>query len=57
MATTTVGVATMKSAQISKPGAAFEIVEREIPKPGRSKCASRCRPAAFATATYSPKRG
>jgi D-arabinose 1-dehydrogenase-like Zn-dependent alcohol dehydrogenase len=34
MATTTVGVATMKSAQISKPGAAFEVVEREIPKPG-----------------------
>ena len=34
MATTTVGVATMKSARISKPGAAFEIVEREIPKPG-----------------------
>jgi len=26
-------VATMKAAQISKPGAAFEIVEREIPEP------------------------
>jgi D-arabinose 1-dehydrogenase-like Zn-dependent alcohol dehydrogenase len=26
-------VATMKAAQISKPGAAFEIVEREIPQP------------------------
>jgi len=26
-------VATMKSAQISKPGSAFEIVEREIPEP------------------------
>jgi len=34
MATTTVGVATMKVAAISKPGADFEIVEREIPKPG-----------------------
>ena len=33
MATTTVAVATMKAAQIAKPGAAFEIVEREIPKP------------------------
>jgi len=31
---TTVAVATMKVAQISKPGAGFEIVEREIPKPG-----------------------
>ena len=34
MATTTGGVATMKSAQVSKPGGAFEVVEREIPKPG-----------------------
>ncbi len=34
MATTTVAVATMKVAQISKPGAGFQIVEREIPKPG-----------------------
>src|SRR5882724_6999385 len=31
---TTVAVATMKVAQISKPGAGFEIVEREIPEPG-----------------------
>ncbi len=37
MATTTVGVATMKSAQISKPGAAFSVVEREIPKPGANQ--------------------
>ena len=28
-------VAPMKAAQISKPGADFEIVEREIPEPGR----------------------
>jgi D-arabinose 1-dehydrogenase-like Zn-dependent alcohol dehydrogenase len=34
MATTRVAVAPMKSAQISKAGGDFEIVEREIPKPG-----------------------
>ena len=34
MATTRVGIAPMKAAQISKPGGDFEIVEREIPKPG-----------------------
>ncbi len=34
MATTRVSVAPMKSVQISKPGGDFEIVEREIPKPG-----------------------
>jgi D-arabinose 1-dehydrogenase-like Zn-dependent alcohol dehydrogenase len=33
MATTTVAVATMKVAAISKPGAAFEIIDREIPNP------------------------
>jgi D-arabinose 1-dehydrogenase-like Zn-dependent alcohol dehydrogenase len=33
-ATTAAAVKTMKAAQISKPGADFEIVEREIPKPG-----------------------
>jgi D-arabinose 1-dehydrogenase-like Zn-dependent alcohol dehydrogenase len=32
--TTTVAVATMKAAQISRGGAGFEIVEREIPEPG-----------------------
>jgi len=31
---TTVAVATMKVAQVSKPGANFSVVEREIPKPG-----------------------
>jgi D-arabinose 1-dehydrogenase-like Zn-dependent alcohol dehydrogenase len=31
---TTIAVGTMKVAQISKPGAGFEIVEREIPEPG-----------------------
>jgi D-arabinose 1-dehydrogenase-like Zn-dependent alcohol dehydrogenase len=34
MATSKVAVAPMKAAQVSKPGADFEIVEREIPKPG-----------------------
>jgi|HubBroStandDraft_4_1064222.scaffolds.fasta_scaffold36058_2 D-arabinose 1-dehydrogenase-like Zn-dependent alcohol dehydrogenase len=34
MATTKVGIAPMKAAQIPKAGADFEIVEREIPKPG-----------------------
>jgi hypothetical protein len=27
-------VGTMKAAQVPKPGAEFQIVEREIPKPG-----------------------
>ena len=34
MATTKVAVTPMKSAQISRPGGDFEIVEREIPNPG-----------------------
>jgi D-arabinose 1-dehydrogenase-like Zn-dependent alcohol dehydrogenase len=34
MATSGVAVARMKVAAISRPGGAFEIVEREIPKPG-----------------------
>jgi D-arabinose 1-dehydrogenase-like Zn-dependent alcohol dehydrogenase len=34
MATATVAIGTMKVAQVSKPGAGFEIVEREIPEPG-----------------------
>src|ERR1700688_4971929 len=34
MATTRVAIAPMKAAQISKAGADFQIVEREIPKPG-----------------------
>jgi hypothetical protein len=31
---TAVAVGTMKMAQVSKPGAGFQIVEREIPEPG-----------------------
>jgi D-arabinose 1-dehydrogenase-like Zn-dependent alcohol dehydrogenase len=34
MATTKIGIAPMKAAQIPRPGADFEIVELEIPKPG-----------------------
>jgi D-arabinose 1-dehydrogenase-like Zn-dependent alcohol dehydrogenase len=34
MATTKIAVTPMKSAQISRPGGDFEIVEREIPNPG-----------------------
>jgi D-arabinose 1-dehydrogenase-like Zn-dependent alcohol dehydrogenase len=34
MATTRFAVAPMKAAQVPKPGADFQIVEREIPKPG-----------------------
>ena len=34
MATTQVAVVPMKAAQVPKPGADFQIVEREIPKPG-----------------------
>ena len=34
MATTRVAPATMRVAQIAKPGGEFEVVEREIPKPG-----------------------
>ena len=37
MATTRIAIATMKVAQISKPGGEFEIVEREIPKPRRGE--------------------
>jgi D-arabinose 1-dehydrogenase-like Zn-dependent alcohol dehydrogenase len=37
MATTKVGMAPMKAAQIAKAGADFEIVDREIPKPGAAQ--------------------
>jgi hypothetical protein len=33
MATMKSAIATMKAAQISRPGGEFQIVEREIPKP------------------------
>jgi D-arabinose 1-dehydrogenase-like Zn-dependent alcohol dehydrogenase len=34
MATTAIAIGTMKVAQVSSPGASFQIVEREIPEPG-----------------------
>src|SRR5215475_1805535 len=34
MSNLAVAIGTMKVAQVSKPGAAFQIVEREIPDPG-----------------------
>jgi D-arabinose 1-dehydrogenase-like Zn-dependent alcohol dehydrogenase len=34
MATTKVGIAPMKAVQVPRPGADFEVVEREIPNPG-----------------------
>ncbi|MGD0598543.1 MAG: alcohol dehydrogenase catalytic domain-containing protein, partial [Terriglobales bacterium] len=34
MATTAIAVGTMKVAQVSNPGADFQIVEREISEPG-----------------------
>jgi hypothetical protein len=37
MATTRVAIAPMKAAQISKPGADFEIIEREVPQPKNCK--------------------
>src|SRR6202021_3229211 len=37
MATTRVAIAPMKAAQIPKAGGDFQIVEREIPKPGRGQ--------------------
>lgn len=37
MATTKTAIALMKMAQIPAPGADFQIVEREIPEPGRSE--------------------
>ncbi len=37
MASTRIAIATMKVAQVPKPGGDFEIVEREIPKPTRGQ--------------------
>jgi D-arabinose 1-dehydrogenase-like Zn-dependent alcohol dehydrogenase len=37
MATTSIAIATMKVAQVPKPGGDFEIVEREIPQPNRGQ--------------------
>jgi D-arabinose 1-dehydrogenase-like Zn-dependent alcohol dehydrogenase len=37
MATMSTGIAPMKVAQIPKPGADFQVVEREVPKPGKGE--------------------
>lgn len=37
MPSTGIAIATMKAAQVPKPGGEFEIVEREIPKPARGQ--------------------
>jgi len=50
MAATKVAAARMKVAQVPKPGADFQIVEREIPKLAQEKSASRSRPVEFAIA-------
>jgi len=49
-------MAQMKAAQVPKPGADFEIVERAIPEAGADKFASRCRLVASATATCYERR-
>jgi hypothetical protein len=51
MATAKVAIAPMKAAQVPGPGADFQVVEREIPKPAQGTCASRCRRVVSATAT------
>lgn len=56
MATTKIAIAPMKAAQIPKPGADFQIVEREISNRVSDKCESRCRPAVSATVTCSRKK-
>ena len=50
-------MATMRVAQVSRPGGPLELVERPIPDPGPAPCGSRCRPAASATATSMTKEG
>ena len=55
MATTKVGIAPMKVAQISKPGGDFEIVEREIPAP-TGQVRIKVQAWAFATATCLSKK-
>jgi hypothetical protein len=56
MATTTVAVAAMKMAAIPKPGADFEILEREIPKPGAGYVRIKVQAWGFATVTSSRKK-
>ena len=46
-------VATMKVAQITKPGAGFQIVEREVPEPDAGHVRIKVQPVVFATAMCS----
>jgi D-arabinose 1-dehydrogenase-like Zn-dependent alcohol dehydrogenase len=41
MGATTVAVGTMKAAQVPRPGAPFEVIEREIPQPGTGQARIR----------------
>ncbi|GEM_PF-3047040 len=49
-------MSSMRAVQISKPGAEFELVQKEIPEPRRMKYASKSKPAAFATERSCGKR-
>ena len=60
MATTRIADAPMKVAQISKPGADFEIVERAIPKPGMGQVRIRVQACGICHSdvlTKEPRRG
>src|ERR1700689_1236939 len=56
MATTKVGIAPMKAAQVPKPGADFEIVEREIPNPVAGEVRIKIQACGVATVTCSRKK-
>jgi hypothetical protein len=48
-------MATMRAVEVRAPGAPLKLVERQIPEPGLEKFGSKYRPAAYATATATPK--
>ena len=43
-------MAKMKVAQVSRPGGPIELVERDVPQPGRARFAFACKLVASATA-------
>src|SRR5438128_532968 len=53
----TIGVAAMRAAQVPKPGAAFEIVEREIPKPGAGEVRVKVRACGVCDSDVFTKEG
>src|ERR1700739_1947779 len=57
MATTQAAVVPMKAAQIPKPGADFEIVEREIPKPGAREVRIKVQACGVCPRDMFPKEG